>query len=217
MQSEKTDYLEVDKPIPGQNYVCLSFLSPESMIKKKNLYYFDEFRKFYFEKFRVILENIQTELKDNQILSDNLNHILKEDISELYEIFNIHKGAEVEKKFDEENNNACSVHGLKVRGTYSTYDEAQGRAKTLQKKDPHFNVFIGQVGYWLPWDPNPSNMNEEYADEKLNELMREYKSNLEHKNDVWEKMTKERIEMAKKEGLKRDLETDTTDTTESTS
>ena len=32
---EKIDYLEVDDTIPGQNYVCLSFVSPETMIEKK--------------------------------------------------------------------------------------------------------------------------------------------------------------------------------------
>ena len=26
---EKTDYLEVDNPIPGQNYTCISFISPD--------------------------------------------------------------------------------------------------------------------------------------------------------------------------------------------
>ena len=28
-KEQKPDYLEVDDAIPGQNYVCLSFLSPE--------------------------------------------------------------------------------------------------------------------------------------------------------------------------------------------
>ena len=35
MAEEKVDYLEVDDPIAGQNYVCLSFVSPESMIESK--------------------------------------------------------------------------------------------------------------------------------------------------------------------------------------
>ena len=29
VKEEKVDYLEVDTQIPGQNYVCLSFISPE--------------------------------------------------------------------------------------------------------------------------------------------------------------------------------------------
>ena len=28
-EEEKIDYLDVDDPIPGQNWVCLSFVSPE--------------------------------------------------------------------------------------------------------------------------------------------------------------------------------------------
>ena len=31
-EDKKVDYLEVDEAIPGQNYVCLSFLSPESLM-----------------------------------------------------------------------------------------------------------------------------------------------------------------------------------------
>ena len=28
---EKEDYLDVDDAVPGQNYVCLSFVSPEAL------------------------------------------------------------------------------------------------------------------------------------------------------------------------------------------
>ena len=34
-KEEKIDYLEVDETIPGQNYVCLSFVSPDSLIDSK--------------------------------------------------------------------------------------------------------------------------------------------------------------------------------------
>ena len=37
---EKVDYLEVDNPIPGQNYVCISFVSPDDIIKQKELFLF---------------------------------------------------------------------------------------------------------------------------------------------------------------------------------
>ena len=35
MTDDKVDYLDVDEPIPGQNYVCLSFVSPESLMQEK--------------------------------------------------------------------------------------------------------------------------------------------------------------------------------------
>ena len=31
----KEDFLEVDPKIPGQNFVCLSFVSPEKVLKQK--------------------------------------------------------------------------------------------------------------------------------------------------------------------------------------
>ena len=33
------DYLEVDNPIPGQNYVCLSFVSPKKLLKNMNYFF----------------------------------------------------------------------------------------------------------------------------------------------------------------------------------
>ena len=29
------DFLEVDQQIPGQNFVCLSFISPEKVLKRR--------------------------------------------------------------------------------------------------------------------------------------------------------------------------------------
>ena len=29
------DFLEVDKPVPGQNYCCISFVSPDKVLEKK--------------------------------------------------------------------------------------------------------------------------------------------------------------------------------------
>jgi hypothetical protein len=44
--------------------------------------------------------------------------------------------------------------------------------------DRSHNVFVGQVGYWLPWDPNPDAVTEsEYMEKDLNTLMKQYKQN----------------------------------------
>ena len=39
------DVLDEDKPIANQKFVCLSFLSPEKILKQKEMYYFDNFVK----------------------------------------------------------------------------------------------------------------------------------------------------------------------------
>jgi hypothetical protein len=43
MENGKRDYLKVDPSLPGQSWVCLSFLSPEDMIVKKEMTYMNEF------------------------------------------------------------------------------------------------------------------------------------------------------------------------------
>ena len=45
-KEEKIDYLEVDETIPGQNYVCLSFVSPDSLIDSNKI---GEFIKLVLE------------------------------------------------------------------------------------------------------------------------------------------------------------------------
>ena len=34
----ETDYLDIDPPINGQNYVCLSFVSPEDIIEDRHAF-----------------------------------------------------------------------------------------------------------------------------------------------------------------------------------
>ena len=44
-KTKYVDLLEEDKPIANQKFVCVSFVSPEKILKKKNVYYFQEFLK----------------------------------------------------------------------------------------------------------------------------------------------------------------------------
>jgi len=37
------DFLSVDNSIPGQNFVCLSFVSPETLLKKKETFILHKF------------------------------------------------------------------------------------------------------------------------------------------------------------------------------
>ena len=41
------DLLEEDKPISGQKFVCVSFVSPENILVQKNHFLFQEFLKHY--------------------------------------------------------------------------------------------------------------------------------------------------------------------------
>ena len=39
------DLLEEDKPIAGQKFACVSFVSPENILKQKEIFFFEEFLK----------------------------------------------------------------------------------------------------------------------------------------------------------------------------
>ena len=73
------DLLEEDKPIAGQKFVCISFCSPEEILKKKELFFFEEFLKKWefnksMEKFVQFLNFIS--FKYN-VSFDDIRHPLK--------------------------------------------------------------------------------------------------------------------------------------------
>ena len=62
------DLLEVDKPIAGQTFGCFSFISPETILKQREMYYFDEFLKQWemnksMEKFHQFLNFLSFKYK----------------------------------------------------------------------------------------------------------------------------------------------------------
>jgi Family of unknown function (DUF5832) len=114
-------------------------------------------------------------------------------IQDAYDTFLFKNRKRLEDDFFALNNFRTTVRGLKVRGVYDTYNEAAARAKTLQKLDPSFNVYVGQVGFWLPWDPEPTEVaDQEYADDQLNQLMKKYKENENRRDEFYEEMKRER-------------------------
>ena len=87
------------------------------------------------------------------------------------------------------------VLGLKVRGVYATLDEASARAQYLQKLDKHHNVFVGEVGKWLPIDADLTKMendNQVYRELELNKYMKAYKDALVEETEE-EKARKEEL------------------------
>lgn len=124
----KKDYLSVDPPIKGQNYVCLSFVSPEA-------------------------------------------------------------------------NSNCTVRGLKIRGVFDRREDADKHAKKLTEIDPQFDVFVGDVGSWLPWDPDPNSQDSDpvYQNEELNELVKGHTENMEKGKAQYAKRKEEMIKKGAQE------------------
>lgn len=218
--TEREDFLNEDVEIPGQKVVLLSFLSPEKVLAKKDIFFFDTFLKQYEFKMRVrnlegylatTIRSINNKLDiqaiefDKQDLSgcadlcrnsrvridtvmDGLQTFIKENekdmkdskLKEAYDDFVYANKTKLEEQFSEKNEFRTSVRGLKVRGIYASRAEAEARSKKLQRNDQIHNIFLGEVGKWLPWDPEPTEVGEqEYAEEQLNTLMKKYKDNEE--------------------------------------
>ena len=184
-EDKKIDYLEVDTPIPGQNYVCLSFVSPENIIESKEAFKVSKF--------------LQSYCKEQDL---NVDDIMKK-----YTDYTYRYQEELQKDFDERNNFQTNIRGLKVRGTYNTKEEAEKRAKALQTQDSDFHVFVGQVGYWLPWDPCADKVQDEhYINSQLNEMMEKYKENNINRDIFYEEEKREKIKAAKEEVLRKKRE-----------
>lgn len=220
------DYLEVDKPVPGQNFACISFISPDKVLARKDLYSFYKYTQDRANSLSTALtgqiEDMLTKSVDNTIDIAQLVRFKKfmdtqmkadkvefDGFNEKYADFQFRESKTIQKEFDEANNFQTSVRGVKIRGVYDTYKEADMRAKVLQRMDQSFNVYVGQVGYWLPWDPESNDVeNQEYLNGDLNRLVKEYKDNEVKKDIFYQEQTRERKKeaMSVSERLKKKLD-----------
>ncbi len=189
MTEKEEDFLSVDTPIPGQNYACLSFVSPEKELANKDLFFIHSFLKHKAKDFN---------LSEGEVV-------------EQYKDYLYNNSSDLEKTFYEREDFQTTMRGVKVRGVYDTYREAQVRAKLLQKKDKNFHVFVGQVGYWLPWDPNADEVaDQEYSESQLNKLVKKYQENTKKRDTFFMEQKEESLQKLKEENNQSENR-DTTD------
>jgi hypothetical protein len=299
-------FLEPDDEIRGQKFICLSFLSPEKVLKNKDVYFFSKFLEFYALDYKVkatesfvmgqlrdlqsVLGDVQVDLENSLIAAEssktelnatrlpqprvtdvsgspvtdvsgssvtdvsgssvtdvsgsttvevdplqrprdtladtvkslkglvetitkargslaqktatsldehvkaNMSDFRESTIVEAYEGYMVVNKQKLEDEFHKENNFRTTVRGLKCRGTYSTHEQAVARAQSLHKKDPHFNVYVAEVGQWLPWDPEPDEVaDQQYSNEQLNTLMQSYRENATKRDEFFEEQKRQRI------------------------
>jgi hypothetical protein len=197
------DYLDEDKEIRGQRFTCLSFISPESVIDNKNVSFFYEFIKDFSNKMSELFDNLKEKYKGESSSLDSLKdyyeYLFDQKLLQIqYKYFLEENNDKLERDYLENNNFQTSIRGVKVRGVYDTMREAQVRSEVLKRIDNHHNIYIGQVGCWLPFEPSPGNIeNQEYAETQLNTLMKKYKEN--------ETLKDEQFEQRKQEMMKRKI------------
>jgi DNA repair exonuclease SbcCD ATPase subunit len=93
-----------------------------------------------------------------------------------------------------------TMHTLKVRGSFDTYEEAAKRAEFLRNIDSNINVYVGEVGKWLPFDDDPEKAKDhDYQNKRLNEMMKGYLENQEKAKEFHEQRKNEMIMKTHKE------------------
>lgn len=211
------DLLEEDKPIANQKFVCMSFCSPEKILKQKEIFFFEEFLKnwefnksmekflqftnFISFKYNISFEDLNKDFKD--FIQEEKDNLAKSNLADDYKTYLDNHEDELQKKFDIENNFQTSTRGLKIRGVYPTQEEAELRCKMLREIDSNHDIMVGPVGMWMPWDPEAYKTGRvEYMEEELNQLMHEKQKNEANAKTAFEQRVKETKQKAIEENIK---------------
>jgi hypothetical protein len=212
------DLLEEDKPIAQQKFVCVSFVSPENVIKKKEAFLFDQFVKNWdmsksFQKYSQFTSFLtyKYNLSSDQVM-DDLNEFCKEEKGKLasesveddYKTFLDNHGERLEDEYLKTNQFQTNTRGIKIRGVFPTQEEAEKRAKMLRENDPYFDVYVGPVGIWMPWEPDAYKTgNVQFLESELNNLMANKKQNEEKAKEYFDARVKEAKRKAIEENIRK--------------
>jgi hypothetical protein len=212
------DLLDEDKSIAGQKFACISFISPDKIIRQKDMFFFEEFLKQFdlnksLEKFTQFLNFISFKYHvDFDKMTKDLEEFVKEEKANLhkttlddeYKNFIDAHEEKLEEKYKENYGFQTSTRGLKIRGVYPNQQEAELRCKILRELDPHHDVYVGPVGMWVPWEPEAYKTGRvEYLEDELNQLMNEKQKNEKTAKMEFDKRVREAKEKAMEENRKK--------------
>jgi hypothetical protein len=219
------DLLEEDKSIAGQKFVCVSFVSPDKILKQKEIFFFEEFLKkwdftksmekfvqfisFVSYKYKLTFDDVTKDFQE--FVKEEYENLSNSKMEDDYKSFLDQNEEELENSFNIKFNFQTSTRGLKVRGVYPTLEEAELRCKMLREMDPNHDVFVGPVGLWMPWEPEAYKTGRvEYMEDELNQLMHEKTKNESFAKSAFEQRVKESKKNAIDENIKIAERTGTT-------
>jgi nitrate reductase cytochrome c-type subunit len=167
---QNRDYLDTDPEIYDQRYFCVSFTTPQTDL-------LTDIEATKFEEYLLTLtdEDLQ-ELKDDPSL-------VHEEYQNYKKNYRVHLDNVIKDKYP----GARVERALKVRGSYRSSEEAVERAKELAKKDQTFHIFVGEVGKWMPYDPQPLQVeNYETTEKQLNNIVAAHKQEQQRAKEAYE-------------------------------
>lgn len=219
------DLLDEDKPISGQKFACVSFVSPEKILKQKRDYYFQEFVKGFdleksMTKFQQFLNFVayKYDLNSDKVMDDfkqftetERENLIQTTIEDDYKNFLDAREEELQNQFNVDHQFQTNVRGLKIRGVFPTQEEAELRCRMLREQDPNHDIYVGPVGVWMPFDPEAyRNGRVEYLEKELNYLMHEKQKNEEKAREEFEARVKESKRKAIEENKEKAAKTGAT-------
>ncbi len=219
--SKYVDVLDEDKAVAGQKFCCLSFISPESIIKdkkefmfnnflnnwelNKSLEKFTQFLSFIAYKHKVSFEALQSDLQE--FCKEEKDKLFNTSLNDEFKTFLDNNEERLSSEFDETNNFQTSVRGVKVRGSYPSLQEAQLRAEALRAADSSHDVYVGEVGLWMPFHPEAYKTGRvEYMESELNQLMHEKNKNETKAKEEFDVRVKDAKKKAIEDNKKKALE-----------
>lgn len=211
------DVLDEDDALAGQKFACMSFISPDKILQKREQFLFDQFVQQWdftksMQKFSDFIQFISYKynLKAEGVIAD-FNEFCKEEETRLksgstlddFKNFLDKQEDALTARFQRENEFQTSTRGLKVRGVYATQEEAELRCKKLREKDPNHDIYVGPVGIWIPWDPDAYKTGRvEFMEEELNQLHQEKMKNEAKAKEEFDRRVKETKRKAIEENIK---------------
>jgi hypothetical protein len=217
MNSKYVDLCDEDQAIAGQKFACMSFVSPEKILQKREVYLFNQFIKNwefsksmerYFEFIHFISYkhniNVETLIGDfNDFVKEESDKLKKSGIEDDYKNFLDKQEDKLNEQFNREHAFQTSVRGLKIRGVFGNQEEAEEKCKKLRESDPNHDIYVGPVGVWIPWDPDAYKTGRvEHMEEELNALHSEKMKN----EELAKKEFEERVRETKRKAIMENVE-----------
>jgi len=217
------DLLNEYPVISSQLYGCYSFVSPEKIIKQKEVFYFEKFVKqwnftksvsqfsdflqFMSFKYNLKVENLLEDFK--QFVQEEENMLKANDVEGDYATFLDKNEDKLSELFQKEHGFQTSVRGFVNIGNFSTTEEAEMYAKQTRESVPHHDILVGRNFVWTPLDPDAYKTGRiEFMEDELNQLHHEKLKNEKKAKEDFDKRVFEskkkaiesNIELAKKTG-----------------
>jgi len=211
------DLLSEDPPIANQQYGCYSFVSPEKIIKQKDIFMFEKFVKqwqyakalnmfsdfmqFIAHKYTIDPEKLMGDFVE--FVTEEENTLKREDVTSDFNHFMDKNEVRLTEDFQKQHNFQTSVRGFINRGNFGTSEEAEKFAKQIRDRDPNHDIFVGRNFVWTPLDPDAYKTGRiEFMEEELNQLHHEKLKNEMKAKEEFEK----RLYESKRKAIERNIE-----------